>query len=170
MAADDGPVTNARPQRPPQSPVAASPTDALTAAFASAEEEFREHSEGNRKVMVAFSLGWQMAEVYRPGRPAGSNPASLEDLPGLSRLSSAELQDVGLLQVQAGITKLRDSICAAGLDVPNAERITPDEIVRSQSKRRPGPDEPSLVADTLGPDGSGAAVTSAAAPPEASAA
>ena len=59
--------------------------------------------------MVAFSLGWQMAEVYRPDRRGGSKPAAEDDLPGISRLSAAELQEMGLLQVQAGITKLRPS-------------------------------------------------------------
>ncbi len=73
--------------------------------------------------MIAFALGWQMAEVYRPDRRGGPSAASEDDLPGLSRLSTAELQEMGLLQVQAGITKLRPSICSAGLDVPDAQRF-----------------------------------------------
>ena len=126
MAAEDGGQTQAHPKRSPAAPLSGSPTDALTAAFASAEADFRTRTEGDRKVMVAFSLGWQMAEVYRPDRRGGSKPASQDDLPGISRLSAGELEEMGLLQVQAGITKLRDSICDAGLVVPNAERFAQD--------------------------------------------
>lgn len=105
-----------------------SPTDALSAAFETAAAALRATAAGDPRVMVAFALGWQMAEVYRPDRRSGGQPAAQLDLPGVSRLSAAELQEMGLFQVQAGITKLRRPICAAGLEVPNAERF--GELVR----------------------------------------
>jgi hypothetical protein len=105
-----------------------SPTDALTAALAGAERAFHARHEGDERVMVAFSLGWQMAEVYRPDRRRSSVPAAQDDLPGISRLSAPELLEMGLLQVQAGITKLSDPICDAGLELPDAERFA-QEIV-----------------------------------------
>jgi hypothetical protein len=101
----------------------ASPTEGLVAAFASAEAAFSVHLHGDPRVTVAFSLGWQMAEVYRPDRRRSTQPAAPDDLPGISRLSPAELQELGLFQVQAGIAKLQDSICDAGLDVPDAQRF-----------------------------------------------
>jgi hypothetical protein len=98
-----------------------SPTEALSAALASAERAFRDRHYGDERVMVAFSLGWQMAEVYRPDRRRRSQPAAEDDLPGISRLDAGELLEMGLFQVQAGITKLRDPICDAGLQVPDAQ-------------------------------------------------
>jgi hypothetical protein len=100
-----------------------SPTETLSAAFASAEAAFRVHHDGDQRVMVAFGLGWQMAEVYRPDRRRGSEPVAQDDLPGISRLTADELQEMGLFQVQAGITKLREAIADAGLNVPDAERF-----------------------------------------------
>jgi hypothetical protein len=70
---------------------------------------------------VAFTLGWQMAEVYRPDTHRSAKPASEHDLPGVSTLSADELQEMGLYQVQAGITKLAVSIKQAGLELPDAE-------------------------------------------------
>jgi len=124
--ATDGAQTQGRAQASVAASNGGSPTEMLTSALASADAAFRIQSHGDRRVMVAFSLGWQMAEVYRPDRRRGSTPVSEEDLPGISRLTTVELDEMGLLQVQAGITKLRDSICDAGLDVPNAERFAQD--------------------------------------------
>jgi phospholipase C len=116
---------------------AGSPTETLTAGSASAGAALRVNDEGDRRVMVAFSLGWQMAEVYRPDRRGGARPAAQDDLPGISRLNAAERQEIGLFQVQAGITKLRDSICDAGLEVPDSERFAEDVIrIRDPEERR----------------------------------
>jgi hypothetical protein len=123
MGAEEVPVTPRESQPRPADGQRESPTDALSAAFEAAAMQFREDAAGDRRVMVAFALGWQMAEVYRPDRRSGSRPAAALDLPGISRLSTAELQELGLFQVQAGVTKLRDAICDAGLDVPDAERF-----------------------------------------------
>ena len=64
-----------------------------------------------------------MAEVYRPERRRRSSPADDDDLPGISRLTVDELEQMGLDQIQAGITKLRESIMCAGLRLPNAQRF-----------------------------------------------
>ena len=106
------------------------------AAFSAAEDDFRARTEGDRKVMVAFCLGWQMAEVYRPDQRGGPKPASQDDLPGISRLSASERQEMGLFQVQAGITKLRDPICDAGLNVPNAQQFAANVTKLSGTQAR----------------------------------
>ena len=73
------------------------------------------------RVGIAFALGWQIAEIYRPDPPPPPPPGEDDHLPALSDLSPDEYARVGLYQVQAGITKLWWTIAAAGLDVPNAE-------------------------------------------------
>ena len=75
------------------------------------------------RVGVAFALGWQMAEIYRPEPPAPADPGDAGHLPALADLSVDEWARVGLDQVQAGITKLCSAIFEAGLTVPDAERF-----------------------------------------------
>ena len=137
MAVEEGKRPGADLQRPSATRKPESPEDALTAAFTSAQAVSRFREDWDRSVLVAFSLGWQMAEVYRPDRRRASQPAAEDDLPGISQLSAAELQEMGLFQVEAGITKLRDSICDAGLDVPDAQHFA-EEIrrLREPQKRR----------------------------------
>jgi hypothetical protein len=79
------------------------------------------------RVGIAFALGWQIAEIYRPHPPPAPPGGEDDHLPGLSDLSGDEYARVGLYQVQAGITKLWWTIAAAGLDVPNAETFA-DEL------------------------------------------
>jgi hypothetical protein len=115
-----------------------SPTEALSAAFETAAAAFRASAAGDQRVMVAFALGWQMAEVYRPDRRRSSEAATDDDLPEIEHLGAVELQAMGLLQVQAGITKLRPSICGAGLEEPDAERFADliEEIDDPQAGRQ----------------------------------
>jgi hypothetical protein len=86
-----------------------------------ADAKRRAHGSPDPRVGTAFGLGWQMAEIYRPSPPA--TPASGDDdhLPELSDLTTDEWARIGLYQVQAGITKLRLRIAAAGLWVPDAQ-------------------------------------------------
>jgi hypothetical protein len=79
------------------------------------------HGAPDPRVGVAFALGWQIAEIYRPDPPPPAPPGEDDHLPALSDLAPDEYARVGLYQVQAGITKLWWTIVAAGLDVPNAE-------------------------------------------------
>src|SRR5436305_797141 len=76
-----------------------------------------ELGQSDPRVSVAFALGWQMAAVYRPDYRSAVAPALDDDLPGISRLASDELQQMGLDQLQAGIAKLRAAITGAGLSV-----------------------------------------------------
>jgi hypothetical protein len=79
------------------------------------------HGAPDPRVGVAFALGWQIAELYRPEPPPPPPPGEDDHLPALSDLTPDEYARVGLYQVQAGITKLWWTIVAGGLDVPNAE-------------------------------------------------
>lgn len=85
------------------------------------------HGAPDPRVGIAFALGWQIAEIYRPDPPPPPLPGEDDHLPALSDLSPDEYARVGLYQVQAGITKLWWTIAAAGLDVPNAETFA-DEL------------------------------------------
>ena len=74
---------------------------------------------GDPEVMVAFALGWQVSELYKPGswRRPGAHPEA--DLPGLGRLGGKERAELGLKQVEVGLGKLEQAIKKAGLDVPS---------------------------------------------------
>ena len=134
MTAEESTPTQSDPH---PSPTSESPTDALSAALETAAAAFRASAAGDRRVMVAFALGWQMAEVYRPDLRRSSQ-ATDDDLPEIEHLGAVELQAMGLLQVQAGITKLRPSICGAGLEEPDAERFADliEEINDPHGRRR----------------------------------
>jgi hypothetical protein len=136
MAVADGTSPTGTEKAPAASGKDESPTVALTAALASAEKAFRARQEGDERVMVAFSLGWQMAEVYRPDRRRNSPPAAQDDLPGISRLSAPELLEMGLFQVQAGITKLKHPICDAGLELPDAQHFAQKIVPLSDPQLR----------------------------------
>jgi hypothetical protein len=115
-------------------PVAAAPSGpdgpgdpgvALSALADAALAQARREAAGapDARVGVAFALGWQMAEIYRPEPPPAPAAGESGHLPALSDLSVDEWARVGLDQVQAGITKLRGAIVDAGLTVPDAERF-----------------------------------------------
>lgn len=86
-----------------------------------ADAKRRAHGSTDPRVGAAFQLGWQMAEIYRPNPPATPAPGEDDHLPELSDLTTDEWARIGLYQVQAGITKLRLRITAAGLWAPNAQ-------------------------------------------------
>jgi len=126
---EKGTGKEADPERVPAKAGASKSDDAPPDAVLSLAETLAERArwaEAGRPdpwVSVAFALGWQMAEVYRPERRRRSSPADDDDLPGISRLTVDELEQMGLDQIQAGITKLRESIMCAGLRLPNAQRF-----------------------------------------------
>ena len=123
MTAETATLTQSPPRQSTAAGEIENSTEALPETFEYAAAAFRTSVAGDRGVLAAFALGWQMAEVYRPGRGAGAAAAEQDDLPGIPRLSGADLHEMGLLQLRAGITKLRPSICAAGLEVPDAQRF-----------------------------------------------
>jgi hypothetical protein len=113
----------------------ASPSDALTAfadtALADAKAAAR--GEPDWRVSEAFALGWQMSEIYAPDTPG--QPLQDGDLPDLSQLSAGEWDQIGLFQLQAGITKLSRAIAAAGLEVPDAQRFAARLAQMADSER-----------------------------------
>src|SRR4051812_37618692 len=68
-------------------------------------------------VSVAFALGWQMAELYRPDQRTTRAAAQPEDLPRLSALGASGLTELGLAQLHGGLTKLRERIEHSGQDL-----------------------------------------------------
>jgi hypothetical protein len=116
-----------------------SPSDALTAIADSAVKEVKlaEAGRPDLLVSVAFALGWQMAEIYTPDRFHDHDGGGGEhDLPGLSRLRPEEWEEIGLYQVEAGITKLGEVIRRAGLTVPNAQHFADRIRPLSDEERR----------------------------------
>jgi hypothetical protein len=108
------------------SAAAGSPSDAL-AAFANtalADAKLAARGDPDWRVSEAFALGWQMSEIYRPDAPEQAPPIQAGDLPDLSQLSSSDWDEIGLYQLQAGISKLSEAIIVAGLTVPDAERFS----------------------------------------------
>lgn len=107
------------------SSAAGSPSDALT-AFASAalaDAKLAARGDPDWRVSEAFALGWQMSEIYRPDAPEQAPTPQAGDLPDLSQLSPADWDEIGLFQLQAGISKLREAITVAGLAVPDAQQF-----------------------------------------------
>jgi hypothetical protein len=86
-----------------------------------AQAKRRAHGSPDPRVSTAFQLGWQMAEIYRPDPQSPPAPGEDDHLPELSDLTTDEWTRIGLYQVQAGITKLRLRIAAAGLWAPDAQ-------------------------------------------------
>jgi hypothetical protein len=134
--------------RPPENLIdvltGSGPSDAATAFYEAATAQVKRSELGRPDplVSVAFTLGWQMSEVYRPERRATlAPPVSEHDLPGISRLTEVELEQMGLDQVQAGITKLAGRIINAGLELPDAEQFgdslteASDPVARQQTIR-----------------------------------
>jgi hypothetical protein len=104
----------------------------LGAAIAAGKQA--EAGAPDARVSVAFALGWQMAELYRPGARQTS-PSLAGRLPGLSRLTGQEWTDIGLDQLQAGVTKLREPIEAAGLDMPDPQQLQSKLAPLSEAQR-----------------------------------
>jgi hypothetical protein len=74
---------------------------------------------GDPEVMVAFALGWQMSELYKPGSWRAEDAEPEDDLPGLGHLGGKERAQLGLEQIEVGLKKLEQTIKNAGLEVPS---------------------------------------------------
>jgi hypothetical protein len=79
---------------------------------------------GDPEVMVAFTLGWQMSELYKPGSWRGQDAKPEEDLPGLGRLGGKERAQLGLRQIEVGLKALETKIKSSGLSVPTVTEVT----------------------------------------------
>jgi hypothetical protein len=117
-----------------------SPVAALAAAETAMVSQFRDadRSRGDRLVLDAFALGWQMAELTHPAAPGATSAE--ECLPGVSELTADELAQLSVLEVQAGLTKLTAPIKKAGLDVPSTQQLSAavgaDELTRTHDIRQ----------------------------------
>jgi hypothetical protein len=75
------------------------------------------------KVTAAFALGWQVAELYRPGaerRP----PANPDDLPTFERLTPEEQLTISLLQIDAGVARVSPAITVVNLALPDTTELS----------------------------------------------
>src|SRR6202042_2307054 len=122
VSTGSGPGSAGTESKPAGSGGAGSPSDALT-AFADAtltDAKAADRGEPDGHVSDAFGLGWQMSEIYSPDAPAQPPELPAGDLPDLSQLGAGDWEEIGLFQIQAGITKLSRAIAVAGLEVPDA--------------------------------------------------
>lgn len=97
-------------------------SDALNAIAQSAVEGVRHgpRQDGtDPRVPAAFALGWQMAELYRPGSTNVVTPAIENDLPDLDGFGSDDRGQISILQVRAALARLSDTITAAKLTMPD---------------------------------------------------
>ncbi len=76
--------------------------------------------DGPSDVSVALTLGWHLAELYRPTRRR-SYTAPGNDLPGLGRLSDLEYQRLQLDQLRVGVAKLKPVVDAVNLTLPDID-------------------------------------------------
>lgn len=80
----------------------------------------------HRQVSVAFLLGWQMAELYRPDQQRRSKPIDGRDLPGPRELTDLERNTLGFAQLAAGMHKLTPTVQASGSSLPNLADLKGD--------------------------------------------
>ncbi len=73
---------------------------------------------GDPEVIVAFTLGWQMSELYKPGTWRSRDAKPEDDLPGLGHLGGKERAQLGLKQIEVGLKTLEAKIKDSGLAVP----------------------------------------------------
>jgi hypothetical protein len=95
--------------------------------------------------IVLLGLGVWLIVGPGSGLAAGLGGASIFASLGLS------WKGIGTSLGTAG-ARIEEPLWQAELDLAIYERITPDEIVRSQRNRKPGPDEPSLRPDSDEPE------------------
>ena len=117
------------------------PSDRLTAPLSAAQTAVQRppaEPAPDERVTAAFSLGWHVAELYRPDVQTRA-PARPDDLPALGRLEPEERVSISVRQVDAGLTRVGPAITAAGLKVPDTAALNaafaapPDHAARSQA-------------------------------------
>jgi hypothetical protein len=76
-------------------------------------------------VMRSFSLGWQMAQLYRkPTRiTAPAETAASDGLPGLSGLVGGRRAEISVLEIEAALHSLAEQFKAAEIEVPSTEAL-----------------------------------------------
>ncbi|HEU0317925.1 MAG TPA: hypothetical protein VFR49_11385, partial [Solirubrobacteraceae bacterium] len=78
---------------------------------------------GDPNVAIAFALGWQIAELYRPDPPGVASAAAGDDppLPGLGAFSGEARALIGLAQVDVALHRLAETITKVQLPVPTTD-------------------------------------------------
>ena len=97
---------------------------ALVSAFASAVTS--RSSVADAHVAEAFTLGWQMAEMYQLLDATDSRGSSDGHLPGVSELTATERNRLGLTEIDAGLAKLGAAITSSGLALPASTALSSD--------------------------------------------
>jgi hypothetical protein len=77
----------------------------------------------DQQVSVAFVLGWQMAELYRPDQQRRTTPTDTSDLPGPNELTDLERNALGFAQIAAGMKKLTPAVEASGSSLPSLDTL-----------------------------------------------
>jgi hypothetical protein len=101
------------------------PSEGLSASLTAAESAVQHPAAEpapDARVTTAFSLGWQVAELYRPDVQTRT-PARPDDLPALGRLDIDQRVVISLHQVDAGLARVGPAIAAAGLRVPDTAAL-----------------------------------------------
>jgi hypothetical protein len=89
-------------------------------------------------VPVAFALGWQMAELFRPNpdEPASGGSSGI-DLPGIGALAREERRALGVQQVAVALAKLSARVSAVGQELPDASELrVPEHKPATDEERR----------------------------------
>ncbi len=129
-AGPPGPVGGAAPEAKPApaAPAAKAPDDlsAGADAFVQALTTAAKPAAGPARdpnVAIAFALGWQIAELYRPDPPgaAPAAPAADPPLPGLAAFSVDARTLIGLAQIDVALHRLGDTITKVKLAVPTTD-------------------------------------------------
>jgi hypothetical protein len=116
-----GDTTNApRPQ-----PEQGEPADSLTGVEQALVKAAKDTppATADPLVSVAFALGWQMAELYRP-QQRRHIAKSGADLPGLGSLNEHEHIEILTSQVQAGVATLAGKVNESGLPAVDLSPLT----------------------------------------------
>ena len=78
-------------------------------------------------VTASFAFGWQMARLYTGPLSSAAEPSVEEDLPGLSALPAAQLVNLGLLQADAALGRLKTFLGGVQLPTTAAVRAAADQ-------------------------------------------
>lgn len=117
------------------------PSEGLSALLTAAENAVQHppaEPAPDARVTAAFSLGWHVAELYRPDVQTRT-AVRADDLPTLARLDLEERVAISLRQVDAGLARVGPAIIAAGLKEPDTAALNaafaapPDNAARDQA-------------------------------------
>jgi hypothetical protein len=88
------------------------------------------------QVSIAFALGWQVAELYRPPDQRTIDGQDDEDLPGLGALAPQVRIEILVDQIQAALSALRETIQRAGLPTIDLDALRASLLQDEQARRQ----------------------------------